>query len=1426
MDAPASFSLGAMGPLLRKLNSLLQTPEIRLPTPLKDGVELLKEEVEEISGALLEQTKVDSPSHKARYWMEEVRELSYHIEDCIDTMMPRLSDAKNRSRISRSVRARGYKVGRVRIARLPKKPEPSTMIAELTDLVREASERHQRYQLDDGCDLFSADGWAPVTCRNIARNLVGIDEPKSKLTKLLTDEAEEQLKVVCIFGAPGIGKTTLAEELYRELGRRFECRAFVRASRKPDTRRILEAILSQVQRSPRPSDACTVQSLIDYLREFLKYKRYFIVIDELCETATWDIVNNAFPKSNNCSILITTTEIEEVALECCGYHSDNIFGMKPLGIHDSAKLFFSTVFGSEQQCPNELNEVSYRIIRKCGGLPLATISISGLLASQPDNSALWQQVDKCLCSNLSSSPTLEETLKEVIKFSYSSLLDHLKTCFLYLTLYPEGYTILKGDLLKQWIAECFIPVIEGKDTEGVAESCLYELVNRGMIQLVQMDYNDQMVSCTVHHIVFDLIIHKSKEEKFITAMDYSQTTTLTMEVRRLSLHFSSAKYATKVAGITLSQIRSFAFFGLLKCMPSIVDFKLLRVLILEFWGEYSGCTSLNLTRLYRLFQLRYLKVSSNIIIELPVHMQGLKYLETLEIDGRVSAVPLDIVYLPGLLHLILRNETKLPDYVGRIRSLRTLYFDLGNNSENNVLSIGKLTNLQDLHLTCSRMLSDDHLKRNLVALASCIVKLGRLKSVALAPGTGTSGSAIIFDGANNVSSPPILIERLELLPPICIFCTLPKWIGLLKKLCVLKVSVRELLLNDINSLSELPDLTVLHLHVWRAPVGQIIFMRGSLPVLKYLKFTCGVLCLAFEEEALPNLQKLKVGFNAHRGELYGSLLVGVEQLLNLKELAGRIGEDADAEEPDMRAAESALKDAIRNHARFTNYINIKRVYGFKEEFYEPPVKPNVIPDKDIEQHGIQEKDSSSERPGGGSGALSMWSSSNIDHDIEEFQNKADNLLYCLVYSDPPAPEVLSLTWMHCLVDSFLTCLGEFRALLLRRRAEAINQPQLDCVIADFFVLAVKALDICNVVSHGICAVRRWGSQAAVATSALALPDQAVPINEGQIRRVRRVLADITVCMLSDMQGNFCGEVVGQRWSTTTTRSGGSSKQSHSSGTSLGSIYRAHFGVYSGSWSAAKQLQAIAEGLPVPGAFDIAAVGGLPSAVRTMGDLMFAVAWLLVVAIPCQGRGLQAHLFTWSATHFPNITLYDRILEESKKEGRSNSCGLLKEIGQIERCSWQLLEMTEVIEFPLAKEEDADVRGAAREMAQACDSLEAGLDPLLRKVREMFHQIGRTRIEILDKRKSTAGAAGADQTQGLDKPTKLIPREGVVAPSNKPWKKFVDAVKTNLEGGVRGAAAQHIPSNKPWKMFVDAVKTDPEVGREGRPSRSQNTYGPN
>uniref|UniRef100_A0A0D9WBH1 R3H domain-containing protein n=1 Tax=Leersia perrieri TaxID=77586 RepID=A0A0D9WBH1_9ORYZ len=369
------------------------------------------------------------------------------------------------------------------------------------------------------------------------------------------------------------------------------------------------------------------------------------------------------------------------------------------------------------------------------------------------------------------------------------------------------------------------------------------------------------------------------------------------------------------------------------------------------------------------------------------------------------------------------------------------------------------------------------------------------------------------------------------------------------------------------------------------------------------------------------------------------------------------------------------------------------------------------------------------------------------HEIDAFQRHAADLLNDLVLSvsdsDSDDP-FLSLAWTRRLLDSFLICLEEFRAILLGLGLAGgdLARPPLDRLLHDFLDRAVKVLDLCNALRDGLDLIRQCRKHLVIAAAALSSSsDSAAPRGEAQIRRARKALTDLTILMLDDKDVSGGGQR-NRSFGRATRDSSASHGHGHhrrsssggSSGSGSGSHLRSLSWSVSRTWSASRQLQAIGGGLTVPRAHDVAATGGLASAVYTMGAVLFAVAWALVAAIPCQDRGLQAHLatvprsFPWAA---PLTTLFDRILDESKKKDRKHSCGLLKEIHQIERCSRQLIEVTDTAEFPLPDDKDAEVQEATQELLQVCDSLKDGLDPLERQVREMFHRVVRTRTEILD-----------------------------------------------------------------------------------------------
>jgi hypothetical protein len=139
--------------------------------------------------------------------------------------------------------------------------------------------------------------------------------------------------------------------------------------------------------------------------------------------------------------------------------------MKALSDQDSKRLFFKRIFGSEDACPSYLKQVSGEILKKCGGLPLAIITISSLLANRPNKlKENWDYVRNSLGSNF--DPSLEG-MRQILSLSYTNLPHHLKACMLYLGIYPEDHKINKNDLARQWVAEGFIYKAGVTDPEDV-----------------------------------------------------------------------------------------------------------------------------------------------------------------------------------------------------------------------------------------------------------------------------------------------------------------------------------------------------------------------------------------------------------------------------------------------------------------------------------------------------------------------------------------------------------------------------------------------------------------------------------------------------------------------------------------------------------------------------------------------------------------------------------------------------------------------------------------------------------------------------------------------------------------------------------------------------------------------------------------------
>ncbi|KAL7246932.1 hypothetical protein ACSBR2_001944 [Camellia fascicularis] len=241
-------------------------------------------------------------------------------------------------------------------------------------------------------------------------------------------------------------------------------------------------IAQKRQRQPLPQRLETMNNnkLKVVLKEFLQESRYVLVLDDFWSIDALDAIKIALPNRNCGSHVLLPTRIGNVASTSCRESHGYIYEMKALSSKESWTLFCNKTF-QDMDCPPHLIELSKSTMRRCEGLSLAIVVISGLLTSKDQGQVdEWELVNRSLGAEVDCSD-----MKKILLLSYNDLPYYLKSCLLYLSSFPEDHLIDWMSSIRLWIVEGFVEVTEfGKTLEEVAEAYLYELLTRNLIQVV------------------------------------------------------------------------------------------------------------------------------------------------------------------------------------------------------------------------------------------------------------------------------------------------------------------------------------------------------------------------------------------------------------------------------------------------------------------------------------------------------------------------------------------------------------------------------------------------------------------------------------------------------------------------------------------------------------------------------------------------------------------------------------------------------------------------------------------------------------------------------------------------------------------------------------------------------------------------------
>ncbi|CAL5004045.1 unnamed protein product [Urochloa decumbens] len=743
-------------------------------------------------------------------------------------------------------------------------------------------------------------GLAGVDLFNNDIGLVGTHRPREGIINMLMhgqDTGKQQLQVVSICGVEGLGKTSIAKAVYGQIRNQFKCCAFVPVSQRPaDNEGIIKEIFDQFGLeegvSQHPND-----QLIGKLKEFLQDKRYLIVIDDIRDVSVWEMIKPALVGNNHGSGIIATTYKVAVAESIGG-----VYRLPLLSEEDSKILFYrGTYFVSEDQCTSQYRDLSKRILNKCGQLPLAITAITTLLPNRLNSEKEWGKV----CDSIGSgSDNRLNDMRAILSRSYDDLPQHLRTCFLYLCIFPEDYVIRRESLVQRWLSEDLIHGDPGQDLQELGEDYFYKLLNSGLIQPIEHDNDGKALACRVPGVMIDLIaslIEKERrslendseenyahdeetEEKVATRPAGQRQTDLPIEVKRLSLQVSKEQHAVAKAKKEKSfRQGSLSIFCSADLMATVPVYKNLSVLVLEgslekrHVAKYLGSSR----------QLRCLILASTQITELPKRVGNLQFLQKLDLRAtNVHKLPCTFVELKQLRCLLIDRSTEVPAEICNLQNLEEVQ-EIGISKSQGILE-GMCT-LPKLRVLKIALRSWDESSSKL--LPETFRKLSKTKLKRLSICTSCSLEMKIDDDEQNVFQH---IEKLEIQHSM--FDHLPTWIEKLSKLSYLSIEVYLLKKDALRILGLLPALIFLSLTAKKTqevgpaakrtpevrPVTEdrLVVGSGGFGCLKSFHLFSRTIGIKFEQGCMKKLERFKLSFQASLTK--DDFSFGLENLSSLK----------------------------------------------------------------------------------------------------------------------------------------------------------------------------------------------------------------------------------------------------------------------------------------------------------------------------------------------------------------------------------------------------------------------------------------------------------------------------------------------------------------------------------------------------------------
>ncbi|XP_057435894.1 disease resistance-like protein DSC1 isoform X2 [Lotus japonicus] len=322
-----------------------------------------------------------------------------------------------------------------------------------------------------------------------SKGLVGIGKSFADVEALLLKDSKD-VRIIGIWGMGGIGKTTIAEQVFNKICSEYEGSCFLSNVREDSTRhgiiylkeKLFSTLLAEDVKMKSPN------GLSDDIGRRISRMKVLIVLDDVNDSDQLELFGTVDTFGPGSRIIVTTRDQQVLIAN----KVDDILHVGELSSSESLELF-NLIALNHSHLVREYYELTKRVVKYANGIPLV-LKVLGHLLCGRDQKAWESQLDK-----LMEMPS--KKVYDVMILSYDDLDRKEQQIFLDLACFFKGLN-LKVDSIKT--------LLKDNESDNSVAHGLERLKDKALITISE----DDVVSMhdIIEEIAWEIVRQESRED--------------------------------------------------------------------------------------------------------------------------------------------------------------------------------------------------------------------------------------------------------------------------------------------------------------------------------------------------------------------------------------------------------------------------------------------------------------------------------------------------------------------------------------------------------------------------------------------------------------------------------------------------------------------------------------------------------------------------------------------------------------------------------------------------------------------------------------------------------------------------------------------------------------------------------------------------